>query len=351
MRNRANFDKLPSNSAKPVKLRKQESLAMHVMQFQPILKRIRWGGLRLGTVLNKPLGDGSDYAESWEIVDHGQDQSIVAGGPLDGWTLSRLVEEHAAELLGVHASLSQFPLLVKFLDAQDTLSVQVHPNDQQARRFDPQENGKSEAWVILEAEPGSRLYVGLKEGVDRAQLAAHIAAGTLPKCLHSFPVQPGDCVFVPAGTVHAIGAGILLAEIQQSSDLTFRLYDWGRLGSDGRPRELHIEEALECIDFNRGPVDPVMPRVIADEPHRIEALVRSQHFSIDRHTTTEPFAVTPENRFRILLLLDGRAKLVCDHKPHALQRGQTLLVPAAAPDSRIVPEHDEPITLLEAYLP
>lgn len=324
---------------------------MQVLQFQPILKRIRWGGMRLGTVLNKPLGNGSDYAESWEIVDHGSDQSIVVGGPLDAWTLSRLVEEHAVELLGIHANLSQFPLLVKFLDAQDTLSVQVHPNDQQARRFDPRENGKTEAWVILLAEPGSRLYVGLKEGVDRAQLSTQIADGTLPDCLHSFAVRPGDCVFVPAGTVHAIGAGILLAEIQQSSDLTFRLYDWGRLGSDGQPRELHLQEAMECIDFNRGPVDPVMSRVIADEPHRVEALVRSQHFSIDRHTASEPFAVTRDDRFRILMLLDGRAKIVCDTPSHILQRGQTVLVPAAAPESRIVPEDDKPITMLEAYLP
>ncbi len=231
---------------------------MQPLRFQPILKRIRWGGRKLGTALGKPLGPETDYAESWEVVDHGEDQSlVVGGGAFDGWPLSRLMHEHNAPLMGRHAGTSQFPLLVKFLDAQENLSVQVHPDDELARQFDPAENGKTEAWVIIDAAPDSRLYVGLRSGVSANELTTGLASGSIEPLLHQVLVKPGDCVFVPAGTVHAIGAGVLLAEIQQSSDLTFRVDDWNRLGTDGKPRELHIDQAMKCIDFKSGPVDPV----------------------------------------------------------------------------------------------
>src|SRR5690606_2788447 len=151
---------------------------------------------------------GNDYAESWELADHGNDQSVVLNGEYAGWTLRRLVEEKNAELFGRHAGMTQFPLLVKFLDAHDRLSVQVHPNDEQAKQYDPHENGKTEAWVIVDAEPGAKLYAGLKEGVTADQLRQASENGTVEQLLHSFEVSPGECVFIPAGTVHAIGAGI-----------------------------------------------------------------------------------------------------------------------------------------------
>ncbi|HEX6984196.1 MAG TPA: type I phosphomannose isomerase catalytic subunit, partial [Planctomycetaceae bacterium] len=171
------------------------------LEFQPILKRIRWGGRRLER-LGKALGEGNDYAESWELADHGDDQSVVLGGEYAGWTLRRLVQERNRELFGRHAGTMQFPLLVKFLDANDRLSVQVHPNDDQAKRYAANANGKTEAWVIVDAEPGSRLYVGLKEGVTPERLRQAAADGTMEGLLHSFEVSPGECVFVPAGTVH-----------------------------------------------------------------------------------------------------------------------------------------------------
>jgi len=202
------------------------------LKFTPILKRIRWGGRRLGDVLNKPIAAFSDYAESWEICDHGADQSVVENGPWRGKTLQQLVREHADELLGKHRNLSQFPLLLKFLDAHDRLSLQVHPNDAQARRFVPGECGKTEAWVILAADPGSCIYAGLKAGVDERALREALAQGTVEQRLHRLTVVAGDCLYIPAGTVHAIGEGILLAEVQQSSDLTFRLFDWNRVGPD-----------------------------------------------------------------------------------------------------------------------
>ncbi|MCH7686527.1 MAG: cytosine permease [Planctomycetes bacterium] len=255
---------------------------MQLIEFKPILKRIRWGGRRLGTIMGKPIGNADDYAESWDIADHGQDQSVVLNGSYQGETLNELVCSKNVEMLGIHAGREQFPLLVKFLDAHDRLSVQVHPNDEQAREFNPRENGKTEAWVILEAGPQSVIYAGLKPEVTQAKLEANLKAGTVESCLHCFQVSAGDCVFIPAGTVHAIGEGILLTEIQQSSDLTFRLFDWGRLGSDGIPREVHIEESLQCIDFDRGAVDPVVPHIVSTSGSDVEELVRCDYFVIRR---------------------------------------------------------------------
>ncbi len=322
---------------------------MTPLTFEPILKRIRWGGTRLGTVLGKPLGPHTDYAESWEVADHGADQSLVASGPLRGMSLGRLVQESGERLLGVQAGLSQFPLLVKFLDANDWLSLQVHPNDAQAAEYEPGENGKTEAWVILDAEPGSRICAGLKAGVDRSVFAAHLSEGTVEDTLHMFEVQAGDCIFVPAGTVHAIGPGILLAEIQQQSDLTFRLHDWGRLGSDGQPRALHIEESLACIDFSRGPVSPVVPAQLNSGSHASERLVREDYFGIDRHRASTPFAIVPEQRFRVLVCLDGSAEIAADNCTAQLRRGQTVLVPACVRQVDVVPERS--VTLLEVHGP
>ena len=190
------------------------------------------------TVLGKPIGPGDDYAESWEVADHGADQSIVDFGPLAGTTLGELVLGRGDELVGPKGTVpypqARFPLLVKFLDAKQVLSVQVHPNDEQAAKQTPPDLGKTEAWVMLATEPGSKIYAGLRPGVDRAQLEAAIRDGTCERLLHSFEPKPGDCVFIPAGTVHAIGQGLLVAEIQQSSDTTFRLFDWNRTGADGR---------------------------------------------------------------------------------------------------------------------
>ncbi|MCA9268615.1 MAG: class I mannose-6-phosphate isomerase, partial [Planctomycetales bacterium] len=214
---------------------------LYPLRMQPLFRRYLWGGRRLQTVLDKPLGSGDDYAESWEIVDHGADQSVVAAGPLAGKPLADIVAQHTRELFGRHAPLAQFPLLFKLLDCNRNLSVQVHPNDQQAAALDPPDLGKTEAWVILDAAPGSVIYAGLERDCDAAALEQAISAGRVDACLGRFEPQRGDCVFIPAGTVHALGAGLLVAEIQQASDTTFRLFDWNRVGADGRPRPLHLE--------------------------------------------------------------------------------------------------------------
>lgn len=318
---------------------------MNSIRFDPLLKRIRWGGTRLGTRLHKRLGPETDYAESWEVADHRSGQSVVSSGPYAGWTLSRLLRDRNRAILGRHAGLLQFPLLVKFLDANDRLSVQVHPTDAEAKAVDPTENGKTEAWVIIDATPDSRVFVGLKPGVTARSLRNAIQAGSLEDCLHSFRVTAGDCVFIPAGTVHAISEGILLAEIQQTSDMTFRLHDWGRAGSDGRPRELHIEQAIACTDFATGPVNSLVPQPI---PGGYE-LGSCEHFTIRRYFGSGQIAVPDDDRFHILMGLAGQSSVIAGSDAEPLALGQTLLLPAERDHTTIQISPDT--TVLDVFVP
>lgn len=302
---------------------------MPPLRLQPLFKQRPWGGRRLAQQWRKPDLNATGWAESWEVVDLGEEQSRVIGGPFDGRLLHELVREHPRELLGRHAACGQFPLLFKFLDAAETLSVQVHPNDSQSARFSPGGCGKSEAWVILFAEPNSRMFVGLKPTVDRVILEQHLVAGTVEECLHSMTVEPGDVISVPAGTVHAIGAGIALAEIQQSNDVTFRLFDWNRRDAEGRPRQLHIEQALECIDFSCGPVSLHPPREIPYVDHRHEELVQNRHFLWRRHRSTgHKFRLPDEDRCRIVSLIAGQADIQSTSGREPLALGESLLIPA-----------------------
>jgi mannose-6-phosphate isomerase len=307
------------------------------LKFIPILKRIRWGGRRLGELLGKSIGEAADYAESWEVCDHGTDQGLVAGGQYRDWPLRRLLRERAVELLGRHAGLPQFPLLIKFLDAHDRLSVQVHPNDEQARRFVPDGHGKTEGWVIIAARPGSCVYAGLQPGVTESDLRLAVVQGTIERCLHRVEVAAGDFLFIPAGTVHAIGEGIVLAEVQQSSDLTFRLFDWDRLGPDSLPRELHIEQSLACVDFSRGPVDKLTPAAVPISGQLLEELVRCAYFTIRRHTISQPLPIPADHRCHILIGLFGACDIITTGNTQSLQIGETILVPACALPVRVHP--------------
>jgi mannose-6-phosphate isomerase len=298
-----------------------------ILSFEPIVKRARWGGRRLGERLGKRIGSETDYAESWELADLGPQQTSVLDGPYADWTLERLTQFRGDLLLGPDWSGSRFPLLVKFLDAADRLSVQVHPDDAAAARVNPQWCGKTEAWVILEAEPGSRLYVGLNDGVTREDLQRHLAEGTVADCLHEFETVPGDCVLVPAGTVHAIGEGILLAEIQQPSDITYRLFDWNRLDSDSRPRPLQIDEALRSLRFD-GPVNPTRPRQLAAIRHRAEHLVSSPYFDMVRRKGPGIWVPDDDGQCHVVLVLNGRADLRYGSETESLAIGATRLLPA-----------------------
>lgn len=344
------------------------------LRFAPLFKRYLWGGRRLGTLLGKPIGEGEDYAESWEVADHGADQTVVEGGPLAGMTLAEVVEKHGKELLGRHyvssnplqrvqernepaeaghyERISRFPLLFKYLDCNKVLSLQVHPNDAAAAKQTPPDLGKTEAWVILAAEPGSVVYAGLKRGFDRAALAREVHRGTTELCLHKFEPKVGDCIFIPAGTVHALGAGLVVAEIQQASDTTFRLFDWNRIGPNGQPRQLHVEESLAAIDYSAGPVQPQVPQP-TDRPF-VERLVACEKFILDRwrltgSEPTEQRTLGGDDRFHILTVLAGSATIMASPASETLNLGQTLLLPAGAGRCHVAAEPGT--VLLDMYLP
>jgi mannose-6-phosphate isomerase len=249
------------------------------------------------------------------------------------------MERHSAALLGEAAARhSRFPWLVKLLDANDWLSVQVHPNDTDVARLLPGEGGKTEAWFVLAAAPDSRIYAGLLPGVDEKALRNALRHGTVPDCLNQFSPQPGDCVFLPAGTVHAVGGGVLMAEVQQTSDATFRLFDWNRRDANGQMRQLHIEEALACINWESGPVHPTRTRYYPNrESTRGEQragtvirqrLVSCAYFSLEYLHSHEPFTCGTAGVLQAVLVLHGRGRLWTSEGVWPLKAGDTLLLPA-----------------------
>jgi mannose-6-phosphate isomerase len=314
------------------------TVPLYPLRFTPILRRLIWGGRRLGSVLHKPIGEASDYAESWEISDYRDTVSVVENGALEGSTIRELIQWYGPGLLGsALAGQDHFPLLVKYIDAHQDLSVQVHPDDEKGRRL-AGDSGKSETWVILEADPGSAIYAGLKHGVNRGEFAQAIRSGSVEPMLHRLEPKAGDCILIESGTVHAIGAGILLAEIQQTSDATFRVYDWGRMGPDGKPRALHIDQALESIEFERGPVEPITPRddALAGGDNR-EHLSRSAYFALERLNLKNAQSVGRPDRFTILMCLAGSFDVRRGAENTRVEFGQTLLLPAALGQCEIVP--------------
>ncbi|MCH2127278.1 MAG: class I mannose-6-phosphate isomerase [Pirellulaceae bacterium] len=320
---------------------------LYPLRFRPIFRQYLWGGRRLATVLGKSLGEGDTFAESWEIVDHGTDQSQVEFGPLVGATLGRLVQDHGKDLLGRHAPQKTFPLLLKFLDAQRDLSVQVHPDDSQAQLLNPPDLGKTEAWVILDVMPGSHLFAGLKPGIDRQNLTKAIATGQIVNCLHRVEPKVGDCYFIEAGTVHALGAGLMVVEIQQASDTTYRLFDWNRVTADGQPRPLHVTEALEAIKFSLGPVHAQRPQPTADA--EIQQLVSCQHFVIDRWHFTGLKTLPLNRSCHLLSVLEGSVHVEHDPSGLALNRGQSILLPACCKAVQV--KASASALILDIYLP
>jgi mannose-6-phosphate isomerase len=221
---------------------------LYPLTFSPRFKERVWGGRKIGQLYRKNLPDKVPIGESWEISDRPEDVSVIANGPLEGKDLRWLMEQCPAELLGAaRAQSGRFPLLVKILDAREKLSLQVHPPAEKAAIL--QGEPKTEMWYVTEAERTAELYVGLKQGVTRRDFEAKVQNGRVADCFHRLPVQAGDAMFLPSGRVHAIGAGLVLFEIQQNSDTTYRVFDWNRVGLDGRPRQLHVAESLASIDF------------------------------------------------------------------------------------------------------
>ena len=310
---------------------------MYPFRFEPLFQRYLWGGHRLGEVLGKSIGNES-AAESWEVVDHQDNQSVVKYGELAGFSLRQLIADHGNDLLGknlmqIIASSQQpeylrnrFPLLLKFLDANRDLSVQVHPDDQMGATLSPPDLGKTEAWYVMHADPGAKIYAGLKEGVTKEDFQHAVANGKTSETLHSLEPKQGDCVFIRAGTIHAIGAGLLVAEIQQASNTTFRVDDWGRVDKNGEPRELHISQAIQATDFSLGPVSTESPQP-TDSPNW-NSIVQCDKFEMRRGNWNQSFEVANDHRFRMIAITGGSLSITGDPSGQPLKLGDTALIPA-----------------------
>lgn len=298
----------------------------HPLRFDPIFRSYIWGGKRLASELGKSTPDDGIWAESWEIVDHREAESVVCEGEFQGKTIRELVSQFPLEMTGRSNPEERLPLLLKYLDCDRVLSVQVHPDDAYGATMAVPDRGKTEAWYVIEAAPGAVLYAGLKQGVGRDELARAIAAGETESCLHVLSPKAGDCVFIPAGTVHALGAGLLVAEIQQSSDCTFRLFDWNRVDKNGKARELHVEQAMEVIDFQRGPRS--FCKRTDSESSGWSRLVDCDKFCLDEAIgpTTVPIS---GGRFAILTIPKGSGLLRQGSQQWNLGRGESLFIPAA----------------------
>jgi mannose-6-phosphate isomerase len=327
-----------------------ERIGMDPLVFEPYLRPQVWGNRRLGEMFGKKLATSGTYGESWEISAHPYHVSRVAEGPFKGQLLSDLCASQARQIFGNQTPTDRFPLLIKLLDCHDLLSIQVHPTDEMAACLIPGEMGKTEAWVVLAAKPTARIYAGLLPGITRIELEKNLAKGTADRCLHSFFPKVGDCIFLPAGTVHAVGGGVVLAEVQQTSDATFRLFDWNRPGPDGKPRTLHIEQALASIDWKGGPVRPVTGVPIPGCPGG-EYLVQCSYFKMDRYCVTQQLANPYHGRLSIWTVLAGSADLRTSRTyQRPFRNGETVLIPAAAPACSWDPTNGPP-TLLAVCLP
>jgi mannose-6-phosphate isomerase len=303
-----------------------------ILKFQEVYMERIWGGTKLQQVLGRIIPTGAPVGEAWLIADHPSCESVVAEGAFQGKTLRDLMETNEADILGTVAKPTpggRFPLLLKLIDAGDVLSVQVHPDDAQAAALNEPDAGKTEMWHVLDADPESTLLSGLCEGVTRESFEAALAKGETAALLHSFPVARGDSVFVAAGDVHAIGAGILLAEIQQNSDITYRLFDWNRVDSNGNPRELHTEKALAVMNFNSGPGERVKPKTYTENGVPHELLAACPYFAAERLLLNEPAEFdTAGKSFHIVQALENAVTVGSENSNCNLSPGEAALIPA-----------------------
>lgn len=292
------------------------------LKFKPIYKERIWGGTRLQAAFGKDLPVDQKIGESWELADLPLDKSLISNGAWARQTLGQVVEQFPEAITGQAEFALPFPLLIKLLDAQDVLSVQVHPDHETCRRTG-QGDPKTECWYIIAAEPGACIYKGLQPGVARESFAQAIQQGTVEDCLVRITVQPGECHFLPAGTAHAIGAGLLIAEIQLPSDTTYRVFDWNRVGDQGRARELHIEQALESIHFDPSQDDLTV--------RSVGRLVDCEHFKVDKgHRVSGTEVLMSPGSMKTHLILSGAGIYTVPHgEPVDFRAGDCLLLPAA----------------------
>jgi mannose-6-phosphate isomerase len=318
---------------------------LYPLRFEPIFQYRLWGGRRLGDWLGAPLPDGP-IGEAWVLSDREDHASKVADGPLKGATITELMARSKKEILGDLADhFARFPLLLKFLDVRQMLSVQVHPRDDQTSLIPEGDTGKTEAWVVLEADAKSRIYAGLKSGTT-AQDLRDLSVRSADDHLASFTPKIGQGVLINAGTVHSLGDGVMVFEVQENSDVTFRLYDWDHVDAKtGKPRDLQVDQALACIDFDQGAILPVTPVLETAAPERSECYFDNAHFRLWRHEGSEPFLVGAAGQPRVLVCVGGDGHVEYAGVTYSMTQGAVTLLPAAIGACRFRP--DRPVTLLE----
>jgi mannose-6-phosphate isomerase len=316
-------------------------MAVHPLIFEPIYKRRIWGGQEIFRYFGRPSTSAEPIGESWELVDLPGEQSVVRSGSAKGQTLHEVMQAWGDNLLGsAHPMGGRFPLLIKFLDARQDLSVQVHPSEAAAREI----NGdvKHEAWHVLAAAPGAVIWHGLEPGVTAATFRKAMTTGQVEGVLRRVPVRAGDCVYLPSGTPHALGAGVLVAEVQTPSDTTYRAYDWGRVDpTTGRPRELHLEQAIRCIDFDAPSPPPTQERShIASLWTAVTRLAACPYFVIERVRMIEGAEQQiPHAEPVVWIVLEGSGEVECSIGGGLAQfpftRGDVVLLPAALQEGRV----------------
>ncbi|MGL4364519.1 MAG: type I phosphomannose isomerase catalytic subunit [Bacteroidales bacterium] len=321
-------------------------MKLYPLKFKPILKEIAWGGNKLAHYYNKNASVDKNIGESWELSGVKTSLSVVTNGYLKGNNIQELIEIYMGELVGEHVYRKfgiEFPLLIKLIDANDTLSVQVHPDDATAKKRHSA-YGKTEMWHILNADSNAKLALGFKKKTDLTDLLEHIESNTVEELLNFEEVYPGETFFVPAGCIHAIGKGIVVAEIQQTSDITYRIYDWGR-NLENRP--LHIDLAMDVIDYNAKQEKKIH---IASENNQTTPLVECNYFTTNLLTYTKTVVrdMTAFDSFVIYLCTHGSAKIICQDHIEAVNIGETILIPSSIANIQIEPEKD--VKLLEVYI-
>jgi mannose-6-phosphate isomerase len=291
------------------------------LKFKPIYKELIWGGRKLREFFGKDIPTGRKIGESWELVDLPNDKSIIANGELAGLSLTQIIRQFPRLIMGDENFRGPFPIMIKFIDAQDVLSIQVHPDAQACQRIG---SGvpKTEFWYILAAEKDAVIYKGLKKGITKAEFLQAIQSSTVAELLNEIPVKEGQCYFLPGGTIHSIGAGILIAEIQTPSDTTYRIFDWGRLDAGGRPRQLHTAEAVASINFDNTDIN--LPATECGHT------INCKYFKVRKERNTKD-SRTPVQAglMQTLLILKGSGVFESDEKTSVeFLPGDTLLVPA-----------------------
>jgi len=322
---------------------------LYPLKFRPLFLEKIWGGHKIEKLLGKNIGKLANCGESWELSGIDGKESVVTNGYLADNTLPELVEVYMGDLVGEKVFDrygNDFPLLVKFIDAQDDLSVQVHPDDKLAA-LRHGTNGKTEMWYVVDADAGSGLYVGFKEGVTKQQYLQAVADGTVDSLLVFYPAKPGDVFFIPAGTVHALGKGVMVAEIQQSSDVTYRIFDWNRVGSDGKGRQLHTLEAEDALHFD----DKTAYKVDYEKAvNKTVPVINCNQFNVNviEFDKTLEKVYAKIDSFVIYVCLEGSAIVVYEGEAQRLSKGEVMLVPAITTELAMVPEGRT--KMLEVYL-